>query len=131
MGEKSLQRLIRSMQPELLPGTFAFVTLREGRPMPAGLSPLMSYREPEGTTLILPELEAGRSGLPAAFFCRGISLSLHSSLYAVGFLAAVTERLAKAGMSVNIVSAYYRDYVFVPTDRAEEALRVLRQLASE
>lgn len=129
--EKNLQQLLRSMQPALLDGTWAFVTVPLGRPVPAGVSPLMTCREPEGLTLLLDEQDLAKSGLPHAFFCRGISLRVNSSLYAVGFLAAVSERLARAAMSINIVSAFHRDYVFVPASRADEALEVLRALAAE
>ncbi|TIW02257.1 MAG: ACT domain-containing protein, partial [Mesorhizobium sp.] len=56
---------------------------------------------------------------------------VHSSLEAVGFLAAITTRLAAAGMGVNPVSAFYHDHMFVPAERAEEALAILRALAAE
>lgn len=129
--EKSLQRLIQTMQPSLMEGTYAYVTVPNGRAMPPGLSPLMTFREPEGVSLLVTEREAAFSGLPAAFFCRGILLNLNASLYAVGFLAAVAARLAKAGMSINIVSAYHRDYIFVPSARAEEAVGILKKMALE
>jgi hypothetical protein len=131
VGEKNLKALLKSMQPTLLPGIYAFVTLPKGRALPAGVAPLMTFAEPEGTSLILSETDVAKTGLPHAFFCRGISLAVHSSLYAVGFLAAVSERLANAGMSINIASAYHRDYVFVPTARAEEAVELLRKVALE
>jgi hypothetical protein len=34
-------------------------------------------------------------------------------------------------MGVNPVSAFYHDHLFVPVERAEEALAMLRQLAME
>lgn len=129
--EKNLQQLLRTMQPTLLEGSYGFVTVAHGKPMPPGLHPLMTYREAEGLTLLLDENELARSGLSHAFFCRGISLNVNSSLYAVGFLAAVSERLARAAMSINIVSAFHRDYIFVPSSRAEEALQALKELAAE
>ncbi|MDP1826560.1 MAG: ACT domain-containing protein [Archangium sp.] len=127
-AEKDLQTLLRTVTPTLLEGTWAFATLAKGKPMPSGLNPLMTYREAEGTTLLLDEADLARSGLPHAFFCRGISLNVNSSLYAVGFLAAVSDTLAKAAMSINIVSAYHRDYIFVPSARAEEAISLLKKL---
>jgi hypothetical protein len=129
-GEKDLQTLLRTIQPSLLEGSWAFATVAKGKPIPAGLNPLMTYREEEGVTLLLEEKELAKSGLPHAFFCRGISLNVNSSLYAVGFLAAVSDLLAKATMSINIVSAYHRDYIFVPSSRAEEAVALLKKLGA-
>lgn len=128
--EKDLQTLLRTMQPTLLPGAWAFATVPTGKPIPPGLNPLMTYREAEGWTLLLEETELARAGLAHAFFCRGISLQVNSSLYAVGLLAAVSEVLAKASMSINIVSAYHRDYIFVPAARAEEAVELIKKLAA-
>ena len=105
---------------------------RPARPFPTSLDPVMVFREREGTTLIVPEDEAsgGRPGR-ASFRCRMITLNIHSSLEAVGFLAAITARLAAAGMGVNPVSAFYHDHLFVPADRAEEAMELLRRLAED
>lgn len=71
-----------------------------------------------------------RAGLNVSFRSRMITLEIHSSLEAVGFLAAITTRLAGAGMGVNPVSAFHHDHLFVPADRAEEALRLLEDLAA-
>jgi uncharacterized protein len=56
-------------------------------------------------------------------------LTVHSSLNAVGFLAAVTTQLAEAGISLNAVSAFYHDHLFVPHDRADEALALLQNMS--
>lgn len=130
-GEKSLQTLLRSMKPSLLEGTYAYVSIPKDKPVPARLSPIMTFREPEGWSLLLEQKEAILSGYPPTYLCRGISLNVHSSLFAVGFLAVIAERLARASISINIASAYYRDYIFVPQDRAEDALQILRKLAAE
>jgi uncharacterized protein len=89
----------------------------------------MQFLEAEGTTLIVSEDEARWSGLTGTFRCRMITLMVHSSLEAVGFLAAITRRLATAGLSVNPVSAFHHDHLFVPADRAEEAMGLLAELA--
>ncbi|CDX22580.1 conserved hypothetical protein [Mesorhizobium plurifarium] len=130
-GETDLQRLLASMTPRLLARTYLFARLAPGVPIPAGLEPVMQFREREGLTLIVTEEEAKAAGLAGTFRCRMITLDIHSSLEAVGFLAATTTRLARAGMGVNPVSAFYHDHLFVPAERAEEALAMLRQLAME
>jgi hypothetical protein len=130
-GETNLQKLLGSMSPELLPDVFVFATLPPGMPLPAGLNPIMIFREREGSTLILLEEEARVAGLESVFRSRMITLNVHSSLDAVGFLAAVTARLAAAGMGVNPVSGYFHDHLFVPADRADDAMSILRRLAAD
>ncbi|KUM23733.1 ribonuclease H family protein [Mesorhizobium loti] len=130
-GETNLQRLLASMTPRLLPDVHVFATLAQGVAMPDGLVPVMSFREREGLTLIVTEGEAQSAGLAGTFRCRMITLDIHSSLEAVGFLAAITTRLAAAGMGVNPVSAFYHDHLFVPAERAEEAMAILAKLVEE
>ena len=130
-GETDLRKLLASMTPQLLTGTYVFAMLKPGASLPDGLEPVMQFREREGLTLIVAEDEAQAAGLAGTFRCRMITLDIHSSLEAVGFLAAITTRLAAAGMGVNPVSAFYHDHLFVPAERAEEALAILRELAAE
>lgn len=130
-GETDLKKLLASMTPELLPGVHVFVTLPPGVPVPETLEPVMVFREREGTTLIVLEDQAKTAGLKGVFPSRMITLNIHSSLEAVGFLAAITARLATAGMGVNPVSAFYHDHLFVPAGRAAEAIGILERLAQE
>ncbi len=129
-GERDLDALLKYMKPELQPGIFAFCTIPPGAPAPAALTSLLMFREQEGTTLVIPREDADAAGLRYAFASRLITLTVHSSLDAVGFLAAVTARLANAGISVNAVSAFYHDHLFVPADRADEAMAVLREMSA-
>jgi uncharacterized protein len=130
-GEMNLRALLASMTPTLQPGVFVFATIPTGQAIPAGLHPIMTFREAEGLTLILDEQQADAAGLNPTFRCPMVTLEIHSSLEAVGFLAAITPRLAQAGMGVNPVSAFYHDHLFVPVDRAEEAVALLRALPVE
>lgn len=128
-GETNLSKLLGSMRPQLQPGKYVFVSLPLDRSLPDGVPPLMVFGEKEGWTCIVNEEAASRAGLSSTFPCRMITLSVHSSLEAVGFLATVLPRLAAAGMGVNPVSGFYHDHLFVPADRAEDAMRILEELA--
>ena len=130
-GETNLKTLLAGLSPVLSPGTFVFATLPPGDPVPAMLDPVMIFREQEGTTLILAEHEAREADIAATFRCRMITLDIHSSLEGVGFLAAVAARLAQAGIGVNPVAGFFHDHLFVPPDRADEAMAVLGQLEAE
>lgn len=126
-GETDLSKLLGSIQPVLHPETFVFVTLKPGEACPASVTPIMTFREREGLTLIVPESDARAAELESAFRSRMITLNVNSSLFAIGFLAEIDVRLAKAGIAVNAVSAYFHDHLFVPVDRAEEAIAILRK----
>ena len=127
-GEPNLDALLKNMKPEILDGIFVFCTLVPGASIPATISPVLTFREREGTTLVILHEEAERAGLGYAFPSRLITLTVHSALDAVGFLAAITARLAAAGISVNAVSAFHHDHLFVPVDRADEAMALLHDM---
>ncbi len=95
------------------------------RPNRRALDPICTFREREGITLIVRRADAERRGLPFTYPCRTITLNVHSSLYAVGLMAAITAMLARADVSVNPVSAYYHDHLFVRSEDAERALALL------
>jgi hypothetical protein len=128
VGEMNLDALLRTMSATLVDGLYVFVTISEGA-IPSGLRPRMLFQESEGMTLVLLKEEAKASGLPYEFPCRMITLEVHSSLEAVGFLARITTALAKHGMVVNPVSGYFHDHLFVPDGREMDALTVLKEIA--
>nr|WP_238419874.1 ACT domain-containing protein [Streptomyces taklimakanensis] len=116
------------MRPELDPVRYAFVTVSGDR-VPPGLSPVVTVAEAEGLTLVVPEEEADRAGLDHDYAAGRITLRVHSALDAVGLTAAVAAELASAGLSCNVVAGYHHDHLFVPHERAEEAVRLLEALA--
>lgn len=128
-GETDLDILIREMKPTLNSGRYVFCTLAE-KEVPTNLNPLGRFREQEGVTLILPQEQADELGLPYSFVSAWITLTVHSALDAVGLTAAVSQALAHAGISCNIVAAYYHDHLFVPFDEAERAIAILRNLSN-
>jgi len=128
-GERNLETLLQNMKPDVHEGVFVFCSISEDKEIPATLKPVHIFREQEGTAFIVRQEEAESAGLPYQFASRLITLTVHSSLEAVGFLAAITGRLAEAGISVNPVSAFYHDHLFVPEHRAEEALHLLQNMS--
>ena len=129
LGETQLSTLLSGLQPQLQPSTFVFVTL-PATSIPSELEPVCQFHEAEGTTLILSQAQAEQAQLPYQYPCRMITLTVHSSLAAVGMLAAITQALTAAGISTNVVSAYFHDHLFVPCDRVEATLNCLAQLAA-
>lgn len=127
-GETDLKSLLANLSPELGADTYVFATITHGGAMP-DTTPLMQFTEEEGVTLIMARMTAEAAGIPYEFPCRRITLKVHSALDAAGLMAAVSAALAEKGIPVNPVAGYFHDHLFVPEDRAEEALAILRSLA--
>ena len=130
-AETDLQKLISSMTPSVSGEEYVFISLSDNERSQLEVTPVLEFREAEGVTLVISRTQAEQAALLYEFPSRMITLNVHSSLSAVGFLAAITDRLAKAGISVNAVSAFYHDHLFVPAGRAEEAMAILNMLAAE
>jgi len=127
-GETDIDKLLALLQPTLLDGEYVFCTLKSGSlPDTAGLAPLATYQEEEGLSLLLEKSRADQAGLAYNSVFRGITLSVHSSLDAVGFTAAVATRLAGSGIPANVIAAHYHDHVFVPANRADQAMALLTE----
>lgn len=129
-GETNLTKLISRMEPVLDPLCYVFCSF-ESRSLAelAGFDPAGLFVEAEGITAILPAEQARSLGLADAEWYRKITLSVHSSLEAVGLTAAVAAALAQEDIPANVVAAYFHDHVFVPQDRAEKAISVLQALS--
>jgi hypothetical protein len=128
-GETNLGELLGTLSATLVDGLFVFATIPDGS-VPEDLKPRMVFREAEGTTLILLKAEADIHGIKYEFPCRMITLNVHSSLQAVGFIARIATELTKHNMGVNPVSGFYHDHLFVPDGREQDALKILKQIAA-
>jgi len=120
-----LDELLRSMDPELHEGVFVFASVPG--PVP-GVDAIATFREREGLTLIAEERQALCAGLRSLFRAAWITLTVTSDLHAVGLTAAVATALAAAGISCNVVAGACHDHLFVPVERAGEALAILQAL---
>ncbi len=130
-GELNLEKLLAGMSPVLDEREMFYCSLPGEAPSELVRVALGTFRESEGTTLILPRADAEAMAVPFSYPCRMITLQVHSALSAVGFLARVLAELAGRGISTNTISAYYHDHLLVPADRAQEALAILRALQDD
>lgn len=128
-GETELNILLKNMSPRLVPGDYVFCTIPDQGLLPASLW-IGAFREREGVTFILEREQADTRRLAYDGLLAWITLDVHSSLQAVGLTAAVSAALAEAGISCNIVAAYYHDHLFVPKADAARALSMLQNLSS-
>ena len=116
------------MSPRLTVGEYVFCSLPSDK-IPHGLAPCCTFQETEGTSLICRRVAADQCGLPYDGAYRLITLAVDSPLATVGFLAAVSAELAKAGIACNAVSAFHHDHLIVPSRDAGRALALLKGLS--
>jgi hypothetical protein len=126
-GETNLNRLLSNMSPVLNDGAYVFTIVDTG--IPEGLSPVVTVREKEGLTLVLEKEQADSAGLEYDYVAAWITLEVHSALEAVGLTAAISSVLKDAGISCNVVAGYTHDHLFVPEDKAQQALEALGTLS--
>lgn len=131
-GETNLNQILKTMKPKQNSGNYVFCTVSDMIAIPFN-EVIMSFREEEGTTVILRKELADDLKLKYSFIASWITLAVHSSLQAVGFTAAFSNALSKEGISCNVVAAYYHDHIFVDekdTGRAMNALNAFSRTGS-
>lgn len=131
-GIENLKVLLASMKPELHEEKFIFCSfpntfLKET----FYLEPIASFQEKEGLSLIITKDIAEKNNIHFKSVFRLISLTIHSSLEAVGLTAAIAQKLAAKNISANVVAAYYHDHIFVPEKDIVRAMEALTELQKE
>lgn len=121
-----LNELLASLDPVVLEGAFVFVSTSGSASVEGAVA---TVQEEEGTTSVLPQDVADRLGLGYDFVASWITLRVHSSLNAVGLTAAVSDALARRGISCNVLAGFHHDHLLVPSPRCNESLEILRGLA--
>ncbi len=139
-GLTQLSQMLSTLSPELDPLHYVFTTREytdHSAVDPASgqnvqqLDPLFTFRETEGETFVLSHQQAEVAGFDTSAVFARITLKVHSSLEAVGLTAAVSAALTEHNIPANVVAAFYHDHVFVPVDRALDALAVLEALSAQ
>jgi len=134
-SERDLRILLSSLTTTLHPDTFVFITMPDEvtsiGALPPSLNARMAFQESEGLTIVTTRASADSHGLQYSFPSRMITLNVHSSLEAVGFIARVASQLAEKGIGANPVSGFFHDHLFVADGREEEAVEALKNLAEE
>jgi hypothetical protein len=128
-GEVDLQKLIKDMQPELNQGEYVYC-LMDSKEHAKELDPICYFYEKEGVTVILTKENADSLNLAYDTIYAWITLTVHSSLEAVGLTAAVSNALTEANISCNVVAAFHHDHIFTPVKDARRAMDTLHKLTS-
>lgn len=127
-GEKNLEKLLKSIQPKHNEGEYVFCVVKNIANFDLNKI-IMFFREEEEVTLILRKEDADEFNLEYSYIASWITLTVHSSLEAVGLTAAFSKSLSENNISCNVVAAYYHDHIFVNVKDTEAAMKALLKLS--
>jgi hypothetical protein len=123
-GETDLEKMLRTLSVERRPGVFTYLAV--GGPSEALLDVARAtVDEGDLTTVVLPVEAAERAGHTVIVRLAWLTLTVQSSVEAVGLTAAVSSRLTDVGISCNVLAGYHHDHLLVPVERVDEAIVAL------
>ena len=128
-GMTDLQQMLATLEPRVRDGEYVYITDPGGSS--TGLEPDAVINEDEGRILVVRREVADGAGLAYEFVGSWITLTVHSSLDAVGLTAAFSTALAQAGIACNVLAGLHHDHILVPHREREHAVTVLRALSSQ
>jgi hypothetical protein len=128
-GEKDLNVLLKTMKPKQNPGDYVFCVVKDVAIFNVD-EIILFFREEEGETVIIKKELADSLKLEYSFIASWITLTVYSPLNAVGLTAAFSSALSAAGISCNVVAAFYHDHIFVDKRDTEKAIAILNRFSA-
>jgi len=129
-GETNLDKLLKTMNPKLNEGEYVFCSVNElGQLSFSDI--ILFFKEEEGFTIVVEKKLAESLHLNYTFIASWITLTVHSSLEAVGLTAAFSKVLADENISCNVVAGYFHDHIFVDRKDAEMTMMVLERFSGK
>lgn len=128
-GEIDLQQLLKSMKPEHNLGDYVFCKVETLENINQSEIE-MFFKEKEAITLILKKENADKLNLDYSVLMSWITLTVHSSLEAIGLTAAFSKALSEKEISCNVVAAFYHDHIFVNKKDIEKAMQILNTFSN-
>ncbi|WP_343616378.1 ACT domain-containing protein [Flavobacterium sp.] len=126
-GEINLNAILKNLNPVLNEGKYVYLKIDSVEDIPFSKIVLL-FKEKEGITVVVEKQTAEDLNRSFSYIASWITLEVHSSLAAVGLTAAFSQALGNAGISCNVVAAYFHDHIFVDEKDATKAMEVLVEL---
>lgn len=128
-GETDLGALLKGLAVARRPGRFTVVET-DGHDAELALRAHASVREGPTTSHVITVADAEARGFDVLVELAWLTLTVESSLEAVGLTAHVSAVLAARDIPCNVLAGLRHDHLLVPHDRAEEAAVALTERRS-
>ena len=125
-GSTNLAAMLQTLEVVALPDEFVYATLPADHAAVALAK--ATIEEKEGLTVVLRRMDADFHEVAYEYVAAWLTLSVHSSLEAVGLTAAFSHALAQAGISCNVLAGHYHDHILVSSSDRDRAISVLHGL---
>lgn len=129
-GETDLRKLLKTLKPKHNIGDFVFCVVNDFSKLNLN-DIIMLFRENEGNTIVIKKDLADSLNLQYSFIANWITLTVHSSLTAVGFTSSFSKALSEKGISCNVVAAFFHDHIFIDKKDTAEAMTLLTRLSEK
>jgi len=129
-NNQTLDAVLAALQPISNDTEYVFVT--SPQPLTQVIPTAMIREGTEGleTFSYVLDVETARAaGISGEFRCRRIDPGIDTNLAGVGIMAQLAGALAREDIPMNPIAGYFRDHLFVPVERTNDALEALRGVA--
>lgn len=125
-GSTDLAQMLATLEATARPDTYVYTVVEPDHPVLVVAQ--VTVQEERGLTAVIRKQDAQTHNLDYEFECAWLTLTVHSSLEAVGLTAAFSTALGNAGISCNVIAGFYHDHLLVPVADKDRALAVLAEL---
>jgi uncharacterized protein len=128
MPISDLSELLRNINPVLSDETFFLCFSAKDNPKFRSKA-IGFFQEQEGMTYIFKNIDVPlqiTKSEPQAL----ITLNVNSDLQAVGFIAKISSILAEHHISINVISAFHHDHLFIAKSKALDVMNLLLEFQS-
>ena len=125
-GSTDLAQMLATLEATARPDTYVYTIVEPDHPVLVVAQ--VTVQEERGLTAVIRKQDAQTHNLDYEFECAWLTLTVHSSLEAVGLTAAFSTALGNAGISCNVIAGFYHDHLLVPVADKDRALAVLAEL---
>ena len=128
-GSTDLRAMLATLEAVKRPAEYIYAVVDRKDPIVSLAAATIA--EDEGLTVVLRKDDADAHGIPYDFVAAWLTLTVHSSLEAIGLTAAFSTALGDSNISCNVLAGNHHDHLLVPVAEADRAIEVLRGLRDQ